>query len=70
MSYEEGRNISLDFEGRLRPAVGLTITNVVGPLPDEALDRIVARRHWNVHGFRQLGIGHEICREVGEGAKS
>ena len=66
MSPEVGGNISLDFEGGLRAAVGSTIMNVVGTLPYETLDCVVARRHWDVHGFRQLGIGHEVCGEVSQ----
>ena len=38
--------------------------NVVGALPYEALDRVVAGGHWNVHDFRQLGVGHEVCGKV------
>ncbi len=60
VSYEEGRNISLDFEGRLRPAVGLTIMNVVCPLSDEALDCVVAGGDWDVHRFGKLGVSHEV----------
>ena len=43
--------------------------NVVGALPYEALDRVVARRHRNAHHFRQLGVGHEVRREVGQGSE-
>ena len=66
MSFEIGGDVGLDFERGLRAAVRSTIVNVVGALPDEALDRVVAGGHWNVHGFRQLGIGHEVCREVSQ----
>ena len=66
MSPEVGGNISLDFEGGLRAAVGSPIVNVVGPLSDETLDCVVAGGHWNVHGFRQLGVCHEVCGEVSQ----
>ena len=69
MSFEVGGDVGLDFEGGLRTAVGSTIMNVVGSLPDEALDRVVARRHRNAYHFRQLGVGHEIRREVGQGTE-
>ncbi len=64
MSPEVGGNISLDFEGGLRAAVGSPIVNVVGPLSDETLDCVVASGNWNVHDFRQLSIGHEVCGKV------
>ena len=64
MSPEVSCNISLDFEGGLGAAVGSPIMNVVGALPYEALDRVVAGGHWNVHDFRQLGVGHEVCGKV------
>ena len=66
MSPKVGGNISFDFEGGLRAAVGSTIMNVVGALPYETLDCVVAGGHWNVHGFRQLGVGHEVCGEVSQ----
>ena len=69
MSPEVSCNISLDFERGLRAAVRSTIVNVVGALPDEALDRVVARRHRNFHHFRQLGVGHEVRRDVGQGTE-
>ena len=40
--------------------------DVVGALPNETLDCVVAGGDWNVHGFRQLGIGHEVCGEVSQ----
>ena len=64
MSPEVGGNISLDFEGGLRAAVGSPIVNVVGPLSDETLDCVVAGGYWNVHDFLQLGVGHEIREKV------
>ena len=66
MSPEVSCNISLDFEGGLGATVGSPIMNVVSALPYETLDCVVAGGHWNVHGFRQLGIGHEVCREVSQ----
>ena len=38
--------------------------NVVGALSYETLDCVMARRHWDVHGFRQLGVSHEVCGKV------
>ena len=69
MSFEVGGNVCLDFEGGLRAAVGSPIVNVVGPLSDETLDCVVARRHRNAHHLRQLGVGHEVRREVGQGTE-
>ena len=66
MSPEVGGNISLNFEGGLGAAVGSPIVNVVGPLLDETLDCVVTGGHWNVHGFRKLGAGHEVCGEVSQ----
>ena len=70
MRSEERRNISLDFERRFRAAVRATIMNIVGALSDEALDSVVARRDWNAHDFRELSVGHEICRKVGQRSKA
>ena len=64
MSPEIGGNISLDFEGGLGATVGSPIVDVVGALPNETLDCVVAGGDWNVHDFRQLGVGHEVCGKV------
>ena len=64
MSPEVSCNISLDFEGGLGATVGSPIMNVVGALPNETLDCVVAGGDWNVHDFRQLGVSHEVCGKV------
>ena len=64
MSPEVSCNISLDFEGGLGAAVGSPIMDVVGALPNETLDCVVAGGDWNVHDFRQLGVSHEVCGKV------
>ena len=66
MRFEERCNISLDFERRFRAAVVTTIMNIVGALSYEALDSEVARRDWNAHDFRELRLGHEVSRKVGQ----